>query len=118
MARKVIYQLVDDLDNTPLEEGDGETIEFSLDGNDYEIDLSEGHAKVLRTMLGKYIAVARRPESSSTPRRTRSTNSRPARSTPRGDLAEVRSWANENGYTVSDRGRVPLAVLEAYDAAH
>lgn len=30
------------------------------------------------------------------------------------DLAAVRAWAREHGHQVSDRGRVPNAVLEAY----
>jgi hypothetical protein len=30
----------------------------------------------------------------------------------------VREWAAQNGYTLSERGRVPAAVLDAYDAAH
>lgn len=32
--------------------------------------------------------------------------------------AELRSWARENSYTVSDRGRVPATVTAAYHAAH
>jgi len=32
--------------------------------------------------------------------------------------AEVRSWARENGMTVSDRGRVPASVMTAYRNAH
>jgi hypothetical protein len=34
--------------------------------------------------------------------------------TPAADLAAVRTWARENGFQVSDRGRVSNAVLEAY----
>jgi hypothetical protein len=30
----------------------------------------------------------------------------------------VRAWARDNGYVVSDRGRIPLEVQAAYDAAH
>jgi Lsr2 len=30
------------------------------------------------------------------------------------DMAAVRSWAREQGHDVSDRGRVPNAILEAY----
>ncbi len=33
-------------------------------------------------------------------------------------LGKDRAWAAENGYTVSERGRVPASVLDAYDAAH
>jgi hypothetical protein len=32
--------------------------------------------------------------------------------------AEVRSWAHESGMTVSDRGRVPASVINAYRNAH
>ena len=34
------------------------------------------------------------------------------------DYTPVREWAAQNGYTLSDRGRIPATVLEAYDAAH
>ncbi|NED60954.1 Lsr2 family protein, partial [Streptomyces sp. SID10244] len=30
----------------------------------------------------------------------------------------VREWAIDNGYEVSDRGRVPARIVEAYEAAH
>lgn len=39
MAKKLITQLIDDLDGTELEDG-GESIAFSLEGRAYEIDLS------------------------------------------------------------------------------
>ena len=32
-------------------------------------------------------------------------------------LAEVRTWANANGHTVADRGRIPQSVIEAYGVA-
>jgi hypothetical protein len=32
--------------------------------------------------------------------------------------AEVRSWARHNGFTVSDRGRLPTSVMTAYRNAH
>ncbi|HAM13781.1 MAG TPA: hypothetical protein DCO91_10820, partial [Microbacterium sp.] len=34
------------------------------------------------------------------------------------DYSAVRAWAKENGYSVSERGRVPASVLEAYNAAN
>ncbi|WP_345134066.1 Lsr2 family DNA-binding protein [Microbacterium laevaniformans] len=43
--------------------------------------------------------------------------SRSARKASGVDLAAVREWARANGHTVSERGRVPAAVLEAYAAA-
>ena len=35
-----------------------------------------------------------------------------------GRTTAVRDWARSNGYEVSDRGRIPTAAQEAFDAAH
>ncbi|WP_119698773.1 histone-like nucleoid-structuring protein Lsr2 [Microbacterium halotolerans] len=111
MARKIVHQLVDDLDGTVLEPGEGESVIFAVDGRSYEIDLTEKHANDLRDALAPYISAGRRATGAAPkgPRR-RGANSR--------DLGAVRAWAKENGYTVSDRGRVPATILEAYDAAN
>ena len=34
------------------------------------------------------------------------------------DATTVRTWARQNGFTTSDRGRLPGNVVQAYDAAH
>jgi hypothetical protein len=34
------------------------------------------------------------------------------------ELVAIRAWARDNGYNVSDRGRVSNAVLAAYEAAN
>ncbi|MFD8740770.1 histone-like nucleoid-structuring protein Lsr2, partial [Streptomyces sp. NPDC059618] len=31
------------------------------------------------------------------------------------DAKAVRAWAADNGYEVSDRGRIPLEILTAYE---
>ena len=59
MARKIVHQLVDDLDGTVLEPGEGETVLFSLDGAAYEIDLTDKNAVTLRTVLAPYITARR-----------------------------------------------------------
>ncbi len=120
MARKIVHQLVDDLDGTVLEVGDGETVLFSLDGTAYEIDLTHGNAEALRDALAPYIDAARRVSS-------RTAAARPAASGGSGrkqkrsgqrDYGPVREWAAKNGYQLSERGRIPAQVLEAYDAAN
>ncbi|WP_448237144.1 histone-like nucleoid-structuring protein Lsr2 [Microbacterium paulum] len=123
MARKIVHQLVDDLDGTVLEIGSGETILFSLDGTAYEIDLTDENAAALRDALAPFIAAAR-SVSARAGGRSGSGGSggaggarRQKRSGQR-DYAPVREWAAQNGYTVSQRGRIPAPVLEAYDAAH
>ena len=120
MARRIVHQLVDDLDGTVLEVGEGETVLFSLDGTAFEIDLTDENAASFRGALQPYIAAARRVSASRTaaPRSSGSSSGRVQRRAGQRDYAPIRAWAAENGYTVSERGRVPAAVLEAYDAAH
>lgn len=35
----------------------------------------------------------------------------------RPDNVAIRIWARENGHEISERGRIPAAVVEAYEAA-
>lgn len=115
MARRIVHQLVDDLDGTVLEVGAGETVLFSLDGVAYEIDLTDEHAKQLREALQPYIDGGRRVSGAA---RTGGGGAAGRRRTGQRDYAPIRAWAKENGYTVSERGRIPASVIEAYEAAH
>jgi hypothetical protein len=114
MARRIVHQLVDDIDGSVLEVGEGETVHFSVNGTSYEIDLSSAHAEELRQALEPYISAGRRAGSSSATR-TASTRKRPGRNP---EVAAIRSWANANGHSLSERGRIPAAVVEAYHAAN
>lgn len=113
MARKQITQLIDDLDGTVLEDGEGKQISFSIEGRSYEIDLSNGNADKFYNALAPYVDVARSVGSGSARR-----SSRPSRAKNDLDLGAVREWARKNGHTVNDRGRVPAAVLDAYREAN
>ena len=109
MAQIREVRLIDDLDG----EAADETIEFGIDGKNYEIDLSKDNAGKLRDALAAYVAAARR----SGGRRSRSTASTgPARrpSIDREQNQAIREWARKRGMKVSDRGRIPAEVLEAY----
>lgn len=117
MAKKIIHQLVDDLDGTVLEPGAGETVLFSLDGRAYEIDLTDANAAALRDAFSRYISAARSVGREASGARGGAPRRRSARSSA-SENAAVRSWANENGFTVSERGRIPASVQQAYDAAH
>lgn len=114
MARRIVHQLVDDIDGSVLEVGEGETVHFSLNGTAYEIDLNTAHAEELRKALEPYVAAGRKAGSSSSPRASAS-RKRPARNP---EVAAIRAWANENGHKLSERGRIPAQVVEAYNAAH
>lgn len=108
MARKVTVSLVDDLDGGTAEE----TVGFGVDGKNYEIDLSAANATKLRDALAEFVAAARR---AGTGRR----GGRPSVATSRGvgdrqQSQAIREWAREQGMNVSDRGRIPADVLDAY----
>jgi hypothetical protein len=108
MAQRVNVILVDDLDGSDA----SETVTFGLDGVDYEIDLNEKHAGELRDALALYVGHGRR-----TGGRRRSGSTRGS-SSQGPNASEIRAWAKENGYDVSERGRVSAEIRSAYAAAH
>lgn len=116
MAQKVSVALVDDVDGSEAES----TVEFGVDGVQYAIDLSEENAAELRDALGSYVAKARRTGG----RKRRVTQVKTTTKTSAGDTADrkrnqaIREWAREQGREVSDRGRIPAEVVQAYDNAH
>jgi Lsr2 len=103
MAQRIHVLLIDDLD--------GGTVRFGLDGTEYEIDLSAAHSDELRKALGHYLAHARRAGST-----TRSAN-RSRRGSAAVDTAKVRQWAKGQGIEVKERGRVPADVVKQYKTA-
>jgi hypothetical protein len=107
MARKVTVTLVDDLDGRS---GSDETVQFGLDGVSYEIDLSKQHAKQLREDLQAWIRPSRRMGG----RRRRSSKSGPPRAAVNRESAAIREWARRNGYQVPARGRIPIALVDAF----
>lgn len=115
MARRIVHQLVDDIDGTLLEVGEGETVLFSVDGVAYEIDLTDENAAALREAFAPYVSAGR---SISASRGNATAPSRPRRRTGQQDYSAIRAWAKDNGYDVSERGRIPASVTEAYEAAH
>lgn len=112
-AQKVTVELVDDLDGTAA--GDISTVTFSLDGVDYEIDLSEGNASKLRDAVQDFIAAARR--TGGRIKRTTAAPSSPRPAANREQTKATRVWARENGYDLAQRGRIPAHVITAYEEA-
>lgn len=107
MSQTTQISLVDDIDGS---EKDVTTVGFSLDGTNYEIDLNAAHAADLRTRLEPFVARARRV--------ARNGQSRTRSSSSRARTARVRAWAKEHGYEISERGRIPDAVLADYGNSH
>jgi len=117
VARKTQIVLEDDLSGQVLEDGAGETVSFSLDGQSYEIDLSNENATKLRDDFAQYVGHGRKIASRGSASRPTGNRGRPSAEDKR-DLGPVREWGRQNGYDVSERGRVKSSVIEAYDAAH
>lgn len=111
MAQKVNIILIDDIDESDA----SETVFFGLDGVQYEIDLNASHAAELRDSLAGFVGHARKVTGA---RRTRRAASAASAAGSDGDTKAIRTWAKENGYEVSDRGRVSAEIREAYSSAH
>ncbi|MFC4242212.1 Lsr2 family protein [Gryllotalpicola reticulitermitis] len=117
--KKVIEQLVDDLNGDVLTDGEGETVSFAIDGKSYEIDLGGSNAAALREALQPYIAAGRRSSALSSPaRQAVSRIGKSSTSHWTAGYAVVREWAEANGIEVSPRGRVADSVMKAYEDAH
>ena len=112
MAKRQIDVLTDDLDGS---DADG-TLTFAVDGASYELELSKKNRAAFDKAVAPYIAAARKARTSSAAS-TRRGSSSSAGSPKRTDLAEIRAWAREQGWEVSDRGRIAAEIIEAWDSA-
>jgi len=108
MAQKTVVILEDDLDGGKAEE----TVTFSLDGVSYEIDLSGKNASKLRDAFAPYVGAGRRVGGRAARGRGRAAGRGP------NETAEIRAWAKKKGLDVSERGRIPASIVEAYRTAH
>ncbi|MFI5591673.1 Lsr2 family protein [Amycolatopsis sp. NPDC051758] len=111
MAQKVPVEILDDIDGSPV----AHTVPFSLDGVNYEIDLSDENAVALRNELGHYIVAARKTGG----RKVRVNTGQETPSSPvdRERNRAIRTWASESGYEISGRGRLSSEVVMAYEHA-
>lgn len=113
MAQKVTVQLVDDLDGTQSD--DISTVTFGLDGATYEIDLTEANATNLRNQLAEFVAHARR--TGGRIKRGAASAAQGSATASREQAQAIREWARRNEFEVSDRGRIPAHVIEAFETA-
>jgi hypothetical protein len=116
MAQRQHVHLVDDLSGSDADE----TVRFSLDGTDYEMDLSTDNAEKLRSALSVYVQKGRKtpgPRGQKTNRRTPSTASASASTSPsaRESAQQIRRWAQDNGFNPSSRGRITKSIIDAYN---
>ena len=111
MAKQIVTVLTDDIDGSDADR----TVEFGLDGVNYTIDLSEKNAGKLRKALDPYLAAGSRVGRRTAKDRVavRTTAAAPVRAN-RDQNQAIREWATKNGYAVSERGRIPSSIVEAF----
>ena len=135
----VSYSYTCDVCGAPIPDSDGDnaTHKVSWEGADYVLDVCVLHGSELGQVLAQlkgFVDAGHREAtrrgrrsvaaaSSAAPRASRGRRSTGSRSTSgtgpkRGDLSAIRQWARDNGYQVSERGRIPGALLAAYDEAN
>lgn len=113
VATQTQITMVDDIDGSTE---DVLTCYLALGETAVEIDLSTANREELENFLARYIEAGRtvRPDKPARGRQAKSASKR----TDRDQTAAVRAWAQENGYTVSARGRISREIQDAYHAAH
>lgn len=109
-------QLIDDIDGSPA----NTTIEFSANGKNYIIDLSEANAAAFNAALAPYIEHARRARATKKNKNAsrKSRSSSEAARIKRQKNAEMRAWALDNGHTIAKRGQLSQDIIAAYETAH
>ena len=114
MAKQIITVLTDDLDG-----GDADrTVEFGLDGVNYTIDLSEKNAGKLRKILDPYLNAGSRLSRNRVEGRGARYAAAVSSRSNRDQNQAIREWAGKNGYEVSERGRIPTSIVDAYHQAN
>ncbi|ATL70794.1 histone-like nucleoid-structuring protein Lsr2 [Nocardia terpenica] len=118
MVNRTVVETYDDLTG---EKVDSEivpdpTINFVVDGMEYEIDLGATNRDKFFAGLDPYIKAARKTGR----RRGSSRTSKPSHkgaAVPREQLNAMREWAKKHGYKISERGRISQDIQDAFHAA-
>lgn len=117
MARQVVY--IDDIDGS---EG-AEEVTFMYKGQSYAIDLGPASRERFDKAMSEFISAARKGPAAAGPMATyrkpaAGEGKRPNQTQNKERTQAVRDWGRANGFEVSDRGRIPAALTEAFDKAH
>lgn len=119
MAQRIT--LVDDMDGS--ERGNVQTRTIILDDIKHEIDLNDVHYKEMIQAIAPWLDKARvaggvkeeqQPLAARVPR-TKTQSKKKTADTAKN--AMIREWANRNGHNVGAAGRLPNAVITAYNDA-
>lgn len=144
MGKIVTIEYVDDLDEVSIDAEAVDTVDFSFRGQDYTLVLTKKNGAQFNKDMARYIAAAKNAQARDAKAARKTARPGPRKSTKKELSAKkqleplkassrktatakatgperaraIREWATANGHTVSRRGRMPAAVIDAYDAAH
>ncbi|MCV7101387.1 Lsr2 family protein [Mycobacterium palustre] len=139
MGKFVTVEYTDDFDGVPIDPKSVDVVSFSYRGQDYELVLTKANGTQFDKDIARYVSAAKKARAraeraarkSAQQQRRQPTNSKSAverKSKSRKAAAAVtpsaernraiRKWANDHGHKVSGRGRIPEAIIDAYDAEH
>lgn len=105
--KETIIRLSDDISGGEADR----TVTFTFDGVGYEIDLNAKNTKALHNAVAPFIAKARRVGGARKTAAKKTASRKPSL-----DLKAVREWAVANGHSISNRGRIPAAIIDAFHA--
>lgn len=121
MATQRTLTYLDDLDGTSP--ADELNIPFAVDGRLYTMDLTNRHAHEFREDMAKWVSIAtdrgklpKLPHLSAVPNGSTVIDTGKAGITKEEGTA-IREWANQNGFAIGNRGRIPNVVMEKYNEA-
>lgn len=128
MAKEIETRVIDDLEKARNNQRvlATQTIEFSVNDARYSIDLSDDNAAAFMRAVGPFmeaataVPVRRTGGGRKTGQKAVASTETKASPKPRTDqdrTAAVRLWARQNDHTISDRGRIPTDVINAYEQA-
>ena len=104
MARRIAYELIDDIDQSPIPPGTGETIRFGFQGQRYLIDLSDANAVEFTNTMQKWVDAARPDTADDVSKEPTTAQERRA----------IRAWAGTRGVKVGSRGQIPHEIVQTY----
>ncbi|WP_440220941.1 histone-like nucleoid-structuring protein Lsr2 [Dietzia sp. MNB45] len=116
MAQRYQVIRISDLSGEELGES-GESIQFSIGSDQYQVDLSDDEAAAFHEALQPYIDVATKTAGRGV-RKSGGGRQSSGTGMSKDELQAIRNWANENGYEVSNRGRIKQEIVDAYRAAN
>ncbi|WP_207844071.1 histone-like nucleoid-structuring protein Lsr2 [Williamsia soli] len=110
-------EFTDDIDGKALEIDDLNVVGWTWLGVDYEFDTSTTNLDRIesgRVPLSTLLARSRRVGGRKRTPGTKAPANVPAPAVSNAATKTIRSWAQQNGYQLGDRGRIPADVVEAF----